>query len=210
MFQPNMKAMKMGRSSDNSALLHDVLTEQNSISPLSTMTDGSQSRHLALIFFDVLVLDDEPLIFKTYATRRQVLETHIKPIPTKAMLSKRLQIDMFGPDPHHALQSIFAEHLGDHLEGLILKADESEYNEFRLPWVKLKKDYIPGFGDCIDLIIVAAGWDRDRARELRGEQFLEVPRGFEFSNIQSVTPSVYTTFYVGAITNVREVQAKVC
>jgi DNA ligase-4 len=179
----------------------------NSISQLSMMTDESQSRHLALVFFDVLVLDDEPLIFQAYATRRQILETYIKPIPSKAVLSERYQIDMFGPDPHKALQTIFAENLGDHLEGLILKADESEYNEFRLPWVKLKQDYIQGFGDCVDLIVVSAGWDRDRARELRGERKPGSTR--DVSNIQPVMPSVYTTFYVGAITNVREVQVKV-
>jgi DNA ligase-4 len=84
------------------------------------------------------------------------------------MFSEREQIDMSGQDPTSTLQLIFAERLASHEEGLVLKAHESEYNDFRLPWVKLKKDYIEGFGDCVDLIIVAAGWDRARARELRG------------------------------------------
>ncbi len=29
-------------------------------------------------------------------------------------------------------------------------------------------DYIPGHGDMVDLPIIAAGWDKDRARDLRG------------------------------------------
>jgi hypothetical protein len=33
---------------------------------------------------------------------------------------------------------------------------------------QLKKDYIPGYGDTVDLVIVAASWDKNRARELRG------------------------------------------
>ncbi|EKM81997.1 hypothetical protein AGABI1DRAFT_119018 [Agaricus bisporus var. burnettii JB137-S8] len=149
--------------------------------------DGdSQSRHLALIFFDVLVLDDEPLLFESYATRRQHLESLIKVIPTKAMLSDRYPIQM--SPSSLILQKIFAEHLANHMEGLVLKAEESQYNEYGLPWVKLKKDYIEGFGDCVDLVIVGASWNRDRARELR------------------VTPNVFTTFFVGVITNRKECQ----
>ncbi|KAF9447719.1 hypothetical protein P691DRAFT_730976 [Macrolepiota fuliginosa MF-IS2] len=164
--------------------------EEGCDSQLSMMADASQSRHLALVFFDILVLDDEPLIFQVYSARRRLLETCVKPIPTKAMISERHNIDMTRPDPDETLKTIFAEHLANHLEGLVLKADESQYNEIRLPWVKLKKDYIEGFGDCLDLVVVAAGWDRDRARELR------------------VTPSTYTTFYVGAITNTSQIRVK--
>jgi DNA ligase-4 len=143
------------------------------------MTDDSQSRHLALIFFDILVLDDEPLLFEPYAIRRQRLESLIKVIPTKAMLSDRHPIQMSissrdNNDRDRVLQKIFAEHLANHMEGLILKADESQYNEYGLPWVKLKKDYVEGFGDCVDLVLVGADWDRDRARELRGEFFVFV------------------------------------
>jgi len=129
----------------------------------------SQTRHLALVFFDILVLDDIPLIFQAYSTRRQLLETFIHPIHSKAMFSERHHIDMSGPDPAKELRNIFAQQVGNHQEGIVLKAEESEYNQFRLPWVKLKQDYIPGLGDCIDLPIIAAGWNRDRARELRGE-----------------------------------------
>ena len=34
--------------------------------------------------------------------------------------------------------------------------------------LQLKKDYIPGLGDCVDLVIVGACWEKDRGRELRG------------------------------------------
>jgi DNA ligase-4 len=135
------------------------------------MTDESKTsgRHLGLVFFDILVLDSEPVLFQPYSTRRQLLEALITTIPTKAIFSDRYKIDMSGLDPSETLQKIFTEHVADHQEGLVLKAEESGYNDEGLPWVKLKKDYIKGFGDCVDLVIVAAGWDRDRARELRGE-----------------------------------------
>lgn len=34
---------------------------------------------------------------------------------------------------------------------------------------QLKRDYIPGYGDTVDLVIVGAAWEKERARELRGE-----------------------------------------
>lgn len=47
----------------------------------------------------------------------------------------------------------------------------------------MKKDYIPDLGDCVDLVLLGAGWDIGRARELR------------------VDTSVYTTWYMGVLMN---------
>jgi len=82
------------------------------------------------------------------------------------------------------IQAIFAECMADyqgysflarfrrglelHAEGLIFKAVESEYNDYHFPWVKLKRDYIPGLGDCVDVVVIGASWDKDRGRDLRG------------------------------------------
>lgn len=37
--------------------------------------------------------------------------------------------------------------------------------------IQLKKDYVPGYGDTIDHVVIAAAWEKDRARELRGVFF---------------------------------------
>jgi DNA ligase-4 len=38
--------------------------------------------------------------------------------------------------------------------------------------LRSQKDYIPNLGDCIDLVMLGAGWDMDRARGLRGESII--------------------------------------
>ncbi|KAH7913070.1 DNA ligase/mRNA capping enzyme, partial [Hygrophoropsis aurantiaca] len=141
------------------------------------------SRHLALVFFDILYIGNASLLSVPYSTRRSILESLINIVPGRAMLAERRTVHQGKDRPVEVLRQIWAEKIADHEEGLVLKASEASYNDFRFPWVKLKKDYIPGYGDTIDLVVLAAAWDKHRARELR------------------VPPTTLTTFYVGALAN---------
>ncbi|KAK1227208.1 hypothetical protein PQX77_009842 [Marasmius sp. AFHP31] len=164
--------------------------------------------HLALVFFDVMFLNGESLMSKAYTERRRILEATIQQLPGKAMLAERWEIPMSSrkigglgswarpskralesrkedevASPENTLGTVFAEILASYKEGLVLKAAESTYNDWKLPWVKLKMDYIPDLGDTVDLVILGAGWRKDRGAELR------VPR------------TTFTTFFVGALRN---------
>jgi DNA ligase-4 len=108
----------------------------------------------------------------TYSQRREILESLIQPIPGAALLSERVPIVLRptqnGEQASRTLEKIFRDIIGNCKEGIVLKADESRYHDFKMPWVKLKKDYIPGYGDTLDFAAVGAGWDKARARELKG------------------------------------------
>ncbi|RPD64481.1 hypothetical protein L226DRAFT_545021 [Lentinus tigrinus ALCF2SS1-7] len=151
-------------------------------SMISNGSDGG-TRHLALVFFDILLLDGTSLLSFPYSERRAVLERVIRTTPGYSMLAERTCIDMKHGDPADALRKTFATLVADYQEGAVLKADGAQYGEWRLPWVKLKRDYIDGYGDTVDLVLLGAAWDKDRARELR------------------VSPTVYTTFYFGLLAN---------
>ena len=124
---------------------------------------------LGLVFFDVLYLDSRPLLSKSYAERREILESLIDCIPGKSILAARSPINMLANDPCKGLYKIFAQHIAACHEGLILKAEDSTYNDYRQPWVKIKRDYLPEAGDQLDLVILGATWEKIRARSLRGE-----------------------------------------
>ncbi|THH19263.1 hypothetical protein EW146_g1886 [Bondarzewia mesenterica] len=169
-------------------------SENPKTSQISLISDGSDDakRHLALVFFDILVLESESLLSKPYSARRSTLERVITHMHGYALLAERFPIDLRGPNGlaggEEQLRRIFAKHVADFEEGVVLKADEGRYRDYRFPWVKLKKDYIPGYGDCLDLAVVGAGWDKERARELR------------------VAPSTFTTLYLGVLSNAKVIE----
>ncbi|KAF8449063.1 DNA ligase/mRNA capping enzyme [Boletus edulis BED1] len=169
--------------------------ELNESQPLdscpSLHSSPPESLHLALVFFDVLLLGSASLLNVPYSIRRSMLESIIQEIPGQAMIAERSMVSGGSEveDAAKNLREIWAQRIADSQEGLVLKSGESTYGDWRLPWVKLKKDYVPGYGDTIDLVVIASSWEKDRARELR------------------VSPSTLVTFYIGVLGNSSQCRA---
>ncbi|KAG8984171.1 hypothetical protein FRB90_005496, partial [Tulasnella sp. 427] len=126
----------------------------------SNASDGGR-RHFMLVFFDALYLDGTSLLNKSYEHRRRTLERIIKPISGFSMLAERVQIKLGESDSIEKLRSVMAQRIAEFEEGLVIKPACSRYNELtpNMKWIKasvLKKDYIPGLGDTLDLVLVGA------------------------------------------------------
>lgn len=162
---------------------HSQLLSNSPNWPLSTCEEASQVthnsplRHLGLVFFDILSMNSRDLRRTPYEERRQLLEQLVAVIPGQSLLAERCVIQMKRTStdpisPVEKLKDIFSRSTSVHQEGLVLKGGRSSYGDFKSPWVKLKKDYIPGLGDCLDLLVLGAGYKQDRAVELGGGSIL--------------------------------------
>ncbi|KAG5724404.1 DNA ligase 4 [Termitomyces sp. T112] len=182
-----------GKKVDEFWRIKGLIEDSQSDSQTSMVTFHSPTRRLGLVFFDILSLNSKSLLMTPYRTRRSILESLIHVVPGECILSHRVSVGVetldYGEDSQViALEKIFAESIATYQEGLVLKGEETVYHDFLTPWVKIKRDYIPGYGDTVDMVVIGVTWERERGRVLR------------------VSPSTMTTFYIGGIENSDEIR----
>lgn len=147
--------------------------------------------HLMIMYHDVMLIDDDPVVHKPHKKRRQLLEKLVRRIKGHADIvwQKHVRFDRStGPEK---LKKALALAFVRRWEGLVLKpSDEPYFNlgkavQGRFPsrWVKLKKDCIKGLGDTADFAVVGAGYDVTEAEKYEG------------MNIR------WTHFYIGCLRN---------
>lgn len=120
-----------------------------------------------IIFFDILVLDDDICLRKPHRERRIILKDVVETIHGQAALSEQEILDFGHLDSQHRLEISFAKAIAQRWEGYVLKACDEPYfpmytagmNSSFGRWIKLKKDYITGLGDTVDLSLVGAYYD---------------------------------------------------
>lgn len=118
----------------------------------SLHSSSGESLHLALVFFDVLFLGGASYLDVPYSIRRSILESVVRKIPGQAMVAKRYVVsgdpDMSIDDAAKNLREIWAQHIAESQEGLVLKSEGSAYGDWRLPWVKVHK-----YADAFTILI---------------------------------------------------------
>lgn len=150
--------------------------------------------HLMMVFFDVLVLDDEPVLRHCLQKRRNLLRDLIQVKPGRSMRSEWSLLDFKTGDGITDLKEVFARNLANRQEGLVLKPLHTPYfllsygqeHRRRGYFVKLKKDYLADMGgerDLGDFAVIGASFDAQVAPKT------------------NLKPLHWTHFHLGCCTN---------
>lgn len=153
--------------------------------------------HLMIMFFDILLLDDDVCLTRPHRERRLILQKVVETIPGRADLAHQEVLDFSRVDSYHRLKRSFEKAITQRWEGYVLKASDEPYVPLystgvdHVPgrWIKLKKDYIPGLGDTVDLALIGASYD---CRDMQ--------------SLSQIKRLKWTHFLVGCLLNKESVQ----
>ncbi|ORZ39462.1 ATP-dependent DNA ligase [Catenaria anguillulae PL171] len=108
---------------------------------------------VCIFAFDLLYLNGESLLRHTLQDRRALLHAHFVPVPGQFAFAKSMESNNLDD-----IQVFLDESIQGNCEGLMVKTlvDESSYEPSRRSrnWLKVKKDYLDGVGDSLDLVVI--------------------------------------------------------
>ncbi|KAA1074966.1 hypothetical protein PGT21_025855 [Puccinia graminis f. sp. tritici] len=106
--------------------------------------------------FDLLYLNDQPLINTDFSHRRSLLKEHFNQIEGEFSFATAVDVDNV-----EEIQTFLEQSVKAGCEGLMVKmldGQSAHYEPSRrsMNWLKVKKDYLAGIGDSLDLVVVGA------------------------------------------------------
>ncbi|KAL4069635.1 ATP-dependent DNA ligase [Scleroderma yunnanense] len=123
---------------------------------------------VCLFAFDLLYLNGEPLLQKPLCERRELLRKHFQIVSGEFDFAKHSDAESIDE-----IQAFLEESVKDGCEGLMIKmleSDASYYEPSRrsVNWLKLKKDYLAGVGDSLDLVVVGGYYGKGKRTNVYG------------------------------------------
>ncbi|KAL1964994.1 hypothetical protein VTN77DRAFT_6194 [Rasamsonia byssochlamydoides] len=118
--------------------------------------------------FDLLFLNGEPTVKKTLRERRQLLHESFQPVEDEFAFAQ------YGnTNDLEEIQNLLEESVKASCEGLMVKmldTEESGYEPSKRSrnWLKVKKDYLAGLGDSLDLVVLGAYFGRGKRTSVYG------------------------------------------
>jgi DNA ligase-1 len=125
--------------------------------------------------FDCMLHNGEPVVQRDLETRRKTLKTMLKEVPGKVTYAVGRDFDELIEED---VQAFLDESIAGSCEGLMLKTlvDNAAYmpSKRSLNWLKLKKDYIDGVGDSIDVVPIGAFYGKGKRHGAYGAFLLAI------------------------------------
>ena len=169
--KPHVKSVVI----DCEAVAYD--REQNKILPFQILSTRGKKNiveseikvKVALYAFDCLYLNGEPLLREPMYKRREALYSAFQEVPGEFFfVTEKTSRDI------DELQGFLDESIAENTEGLIVKTLDATYEPSKrsLNWLKLKKDYMEGCGDSLDLVPIGAWLGRGKRTGVYGAYLL--------------------------------------
>ncbi|KAF1816921.1 ATP-dependent DNA ligase [Eremomyces bilateralis CBS 781.70] len=118
--------------------------------------------------FDLLFLNGEALVKKTFRERREMLNEAFTPVEGEFSFATYKDTNEL-----EEIQAILEESMKAACEGLMVKmldGPESSYEPSKRSqnWLKVKKDYLAGVGDSLDLVVLGAYFGKGKRTSVYG------------------------------------------
>lgn len=142
-------------------------------------TDTSEASGVAVMIqaFDLILLNDRPLLSESLQRRRELLRLSFREVPCKFGFA--ISLDQHENGDTEPMERFLQESVRASCEGLMLKILDGDGSSY-LPsvrsnsWLKLKKDYLSEYGvaDSLDLVVIGAYMGRGKRTGVYGAYLL--------------------------------------